>query len=164
MKELGKELGNELGEAWLDHPAMPSGPARDLARGVARMLKGRGHACLVEFSLRNGRRADLIARDRAGGFTIVEIKTSTADFRADAKWREYLPYCNSFYFAVPEDFPRNLLPADCGLIVADAYGGAILREANEGSMNASRRKALTLRFARAAGHRLMRATDPGPRR
>ncbi len=156
------ELGSELGE--VDHPAMRSGLARDLARGVARMLKARGHACLVEFSLRNGRRADLIALDRGGQFTIVEIKTSAADFRADAKWREYLPYCNSFYFAVPEDFPHDLLPAECGLIKADAFGGAVLRAAAEGAMNASRRKALTLRFARAAGHRLMRATDPGPGR
>ncbi|MDP6390305.1 MAG: MmcB family DNA repair protein [Alphaproteobacteria bacterium] len=162
MKELGNELGNEPGE--VDHRAMPSGLARDLARGVLRMLEARGHACLVEFSLRNGRRADLIALDRHGQFTIVEIKTSAADFRADAKWREYVAYCNSFYFAVPEDFPHDLLPAECGLIKADAFGGAILREAAEGAMNAARRKALTLRFARAAGLRLMRATDPGPGR
>ena len=31
----------------------------------------------------------------------VEIKVSRADFKADKKWREYLPYCEKFYFACP---------------------------------------------------------------
>lgn len=140
--------------------AAPDDLARALARGIGRMLDEIGQTCLYEFTLRNGRRADVIAMAADGRFTIVEIKTSIADFRADAKWPEYLEFCDSFYFAVPEDFPQTLIPQSCGLIVADAYGAAILRPAEETRLNGARRKALTLRYAETASRRLMRLLDP----
>lgn len=138
----------------------PDDVARALARGVCRMLGEVGQTCLFEFSLRNGRRADVIAMAPDGSFTIVEIKSSVTDFRTDGKWPEYLDFCDRFYFAVPEGFPRQLIPQSCGLIVADAYGAAILRPAEEARLNGSRRKALTLRYAATAGQRLMRLLDP----
>ena len=120
-------------------------------------------ATLTEFTLRSGRRADVIALDEAGDIAIVEVKTSPADLRADGKWPEYLAFCDRFYFAVPADFPREALPADgCGLMVADAYAAEVLRPAPREPLHASRRKALTLRFARVAGQRLLRHLDPGP--
>src|SRR3546814_4577372 len=70
---------------------------------------------------------------------IVEVKSCVADFRADRKWIEYLPYCDLFYFAVPDGFPRELLPEDCGVMVADGYGAAILRPAPRLAMNADRK-------------------------
>ncbi len=153
-------MNNTPMETEIQRPGLPPGRAGALARGVSRMLGERGCTCLTEFRLRTGRRVDLIALDRFGDFTIVEVKTSAADFRSDGKWQEYLPYCDRFYFAVPEDFPHAILPAACGLIVADGYGGAILREASPRAMSASRRKALTMRFARTAAYRLMRFIDP----
>jgi len=131
-----------------------------LARGVARWLFDLGHEALSEFRLSNGRRSDVIGLDKSGRFVIVEIKTSPADFRADSKWPDYLDHCDAFYFAVPEHFPRELLPDEHGILVADAYGAAVLREAPEDKMNASRRAAQTRRFARAAGARLRMLTDP----
>jgi len=131
-----------------------------LARGVARWLFDLGHEALSEFRLSNGRRSDVIGLDKSGRFVIVEIKTSPADFRADGKWPDYLDHCDAFYFAVPEHFPRELLPDEHGILVADAYGAAVLREAPEAKMNASRRAAQTRRFARAAGARLRMLTDP----
>jgi hypothetical protein len=98
--------------------------------------------------------------DARGGFTIVEIKTSLADFQADAKWRDYLEFCDRYYFAVPGHFPREVLPDDHGLIVADAWEAAILRPAREAAMHAARRKAQTLRFARLAARRLRLLLDP----
>lgn len=139
---------------------VPDDMARALARGICRMLDEAGQTSLYEFTLRNGRRADVIALAPDGSFTIVEIKTSVADFRADGKWPEYLDFCDRFYFAVPEGFPRDLIPQSCGLIVADAYGAAVLRPAEEMRLNGARRKALTLRFAETAGRRLMRLLDP----
>jgi hypothetical protein len=145
----------------IDAPApSPEGRALALARGISRMLGDAGQTCLHEFPLRNGRRADLIAMAPDGSFTIVEIKTSVADFRTDGKWPEYLEFCDRFYFAVPEEFPQALIPQSCGLIVADAYGAAILRPAPEARLNGSRRKTLTLRYAETAGRRLMRLLDP----
>ena len=139
----------------------PPDPARALARGVSRMLGEDGQSCLIEFTLRNGRRADVIALAPSGRFTIVEIKTCPADFRADQKWQDYVPFCDLFYFGVSEDFPRDMIPGACGLIVADAYGGHILREPPDRPLNASRRRALVIRYAQSASRRLMQQLDPG---
>lgn len=138
----------------------PDGLAAQLARGTARLFAELGHSCLAEFRLRNGRRADLIAIAPDGSFSIVEIKSSVADYRADQKWQDYLPFCDRFYFCVAEDFPRDILPGETGLIIADAYGGAVAREAESAPMHASRRRALTLRYAHTAGRRLMQHVDP----
>ncbi|HAD26648.1 MAG TPA: DNA repair protein MmcB-related protein [Alphaproteobacteria bacterium] len=125
-----------------------------VAQGVERLLRQMGLATLREFTLANGRRADVAALSRKGEIVVVEIKVSVADFRADGKWPEYLDFCDRFFFAVPERFPRDILPADQGLIIADQFGGAELRPAPEARISAARRKAVTLRFARKAAERL----------
>jgi hypothetical protein len=134
--------------------------ARRLARGIARSLADRGFAALTEFMLISGRRVDVIAVNSAGQTVIVEIKSSVADYRSDQKWTEYLEFCDVFYFAVPLEFPREILPADCGLMVADDYGAEIVREAPAQTMNGSRRRAQTLRLALTAMQRLGRLNDP----
>ncbi len=138
--------------------------AQQLARGVGRLLTHLGYHSLVEFTLRSGRRADLAGIDRKGRIAIVEIKSSVADFRADQKWPEYLDYCDLFYFAVPLDFPVEILPHEPGLIMADAYSGDIARPApaNPNPLHASRRREVTLRFGRTAAKRLRRWEDPRP--
>lgn len=70
--------------------------ATDVARGVARMFHGAGLTVLCEVPLPNGRRADLLAIDGKGEVTIVEIKVAQADLRGDAKWPDYLDYCDRF--------------------------------------------------------------------
>jgi len=138
-----------------------SATAAALCRGVCRLLAEHGFASVVEFSLANGRRADIAALGRGGEIAIVEVKSSVADFRADRKWPDYWDYCDRLYFAVGADFPQELIPAECGLIVADAFGAAILREPPEARpLNPARRRAVTLRFARTAASRLRRLADP----
>lgn len=132
---------------------------RLVTRGVCRLLTQMDQACVTELRLKNGRRVDVISLDSKGKFTIVEVKVSVADFRGDRKWQDYLPFCDAFFFAVPVNFPLDILPQDAGLITADAYGAAILNPAAEGDMNASRRKALTIRFARHAAGRLSGVMD-----
>ena len=136
--------------------------ARTVARGVCRLLNGLGQASLIEFTLGTGRRVDVIGLAGDGLITVVEIKSSLADFRADRKWPEYLAFCDRFYFAVPEDFPQEVLPAEQGLIVADAYGAAILRPSAElTAVAGARRRSVILRFAQTAAGRLHGLTDPG---
>jgi hypothetical protein len=97
---------------------------------------------------------------------IAEVKSSLADFRSDGKWPEYLAYCDCFFFAVSAAFPLDALDpghpdiARAGIIVADRFGGTILRPADEIKMNAGRRRAETLRFARKAAARLHHVIDP----
>jgi hypothetical protein len=140
-------------------PAEPTGAAL-LARGVSRALGQLGYASLVEFPLANGRRVDILALGRAGELVIIEIKSSPADFRADRKWTTYRDFSDRLYFAVPKDFPRVLIPEECGLMVADSFGAAVLRDGSPTPLNPARRRALTLRFARLAAARLRRHLDP----
>src|SRR5215212_1785613 len=129
-------------------------------RGVRRLFAQLGHVTLPEFTLANGRRADLIALAPDGLLTIVEIKSSVADFRADRKWPNYEDFCDRFYFAVPETMPFDILPADRGLILADSFGAAIMREARHHALAGARRKAVMLRFAHAAAGTLHALADP----
>jgi hypothetical protein len=124
-----------------------------VTRGAARLLTALGYAPLAEVSLPNGRRADLMALGPKGQIFIVEVKSCLDDFRVDAKWQEYEPYCDAFAFAVPPEFPREVLPEEPGLIVADRFGGAVLREARAVPLAGARRKALTLAFGRLAALR-----------
>jgi len=55
------------------------------------------------------------------------------------------------------------MPEDAGLILADAYGAAVLRDAPEHKMPAATRKAMLVRLARAAADRLHRLADPDRR-
>ena len=128
--------------------------AQQIARGVLRLLTDHGYAGVTVMTLANGRRADVAAIGPGGEISIVEIKSSVADFRSDQKWPEYRPFCDRFYFAVGHDFPQDLIPDETGLIIADAFGGAILREPECEKLVAARRKAVTLRFARLAAARL----------
>jgi hypothetical protein len=134
--------------------------AAEVLRGVARALSAAGQAVLPEVPLANGRRADLLALDRSGTITLVEIKSSRADFIGDRKWQEYLDYCDRFYFAVAPGFPLELLPPDEGLILADRFAGEILREARLRCLSAARRRAMLIRFARASAGRLQALLDP----
>src|SRR3982751_1865920 len=131
-----------------------------LARSVCRAFEQLGYASLLEFPLANGQRADILALGRTGDLVIVEIKSSVADFRADRKWAGYRDFADRLYFAVPNDFPTLLIPEECGLMVADPFGAAMLRHGAAPPLAAARRRALTLRFARAAANRLRRQLDP----
>jgi len=134
--------------------------AAAVQRGAGRMLLAAGFATLPEFPLASGRRADIFAVNDKGIIWIVEIKSSVADYRADNKWPEYWDYCDELYFAVPPDMPQDILPTDTGLIVADAWGAEILRAPEPQQLAGARRKAVTLRFARAAALRLHAMFDP----
>ena len=134
--------------------------ALKLARGLGRLFAAQGYASVRELVLPTGRRIDLAALGGGGELVFVEIKTSLADFRSDFKWESYCEFCDRFFFAVPEDFPQEVLPAEVGLIVADPFGGALLREAPQWSLAGARRKAMLLRFAHHAAFKLQRFTDP----
>jgi hypothetical protein len=134
--------------------------ALEVAVGTRRLLAGHGFASVTELTLASGRRADIIAAGGDGTVWIVEIKSCVADFRSDGKWPDYRDFCDRFSFAVPTDFPTEILPLDAGLILADAYGAAVVRAAPEHRLNAARRKAVLLRFARAAAGRLHMLVDP----
>ncbi|HET8749753.1 MAG TPA: MmcB family DNA repair protein [Sphingomicrobium sp.] len=139
--------------------------AADVARGVTRLFCRQDLFAVCEMPLPNGRRADLMAIDGRGGLTIVEIKVAKADLLGDGKWLDYLDYCDRFYWAVPPHLASILeeeryLPGEAGLIVADRYDAAVVRDAANRPLAPARRKAEVLRFARRAARRLSAQVDP----
>lgn len=139
--------------------------AAEVARGVTRLLCRQDLFAVCEVPLPNGRRADLMAIDSSGGFTIVEIKVAKADLLGDGKWTDYLDFCDRFFWAVPPHLAAILdeqryLPGEAGLIVADRYDAAVVREAAHRPLAPARRKAELLRFARRTARRLATQVDP----
>ena len=143
--------------------------AQDVARGVSRYLLSLGKSPMVEVPFGNNRRIDIAALDKKGRIIAIEIKVSLSDFKNDLKWPQYLDYCDFFYFAVCPGFPIQVfdeeaaLPDRCGLIIADKFQAHVVRTAAEVPMNAQRRRAETLRFARRAARRLQALEDPESR-
>lgn len=143
--------------------------AADVVRGVSRLFLRHDLFAVAEVPLRNNRRADLMAIDAKGLITIVEIKVSRADLLGDNKWTDYLDFCDRYFWAVPQGFDVRLFdreglnPDSAGLIVADRYDGAIVREAMTVPLAAARRKVEHLRLARMAARRLLtlQAADEG---
>jgi hypothetical protein len=155
-------MGNVLA---FDPPLLPPRPdvTATLTRGVARLFRDLGLSPMAEFRLPNGRRADMAGLCPKGRLVIAEIKSCEADFTADGKWADYLPFCDEFYFAVNAEFPHALLPDTEGLIIADGFGGAVIRASQARAMAAARRKAITLRFARQAAARAAFLLEEAPR-
>ena len=138
-----------------------SARAMAVRRGIQRLFGEAGEAHVPEVTLANGRRADLVSLAQDGTLTIVEIKSSLADLRADCKWPDYRDFCDRLYFATLPDVPADAFPADCGFIIADLHGAEIIRPAPEHRLAAARRKAVTLRLARQAAMRLHAAELSG---
>ena len=129
-------------------------------RATARLCLRLGWAPLHEVRLANNRRADILALQPRGGFVCIEIKSSERDYLADAKWTEYQPFCDQFFFAVDIDFPRAILPQETGLIITAGLEADIIREPGMARLPTARRKALLERFAWLAASRLAACQDP----
>ncbi|MCX7560872.1 MmcB family DNA repair protein [Sulfitobacter sp. F26204] len=141
----------------------PLQPGQLLARGVARHLASHGFACVEELVPKRGLRVDVMALGPKGEIWVVECKSSRVDYMSDCKWQGYLEWADRFFWAVDSDFPVELLPDETGLIIADAYGGEIIRMGPETKLAAARRKVMVQKFAMHAARRLHRLRDPDMR-
>lgn len=131
-----------------------------LARGMARHLAGLGFVSLEEFPPIKGLRVDLLALGRKSEIWIIECKSSREDFMSDKKWQNYLPWCDQYFWAVPTDFPVDILPEQTGVFWADGYDAELMRDAPISTLSPARRKSIIHRFARRAARRLAVLRDP----
>lgn len=138
----------------------PPKPGVLLARGTLRYLRSINFLGLEEFVPKPGRRVDIIAIGPKSEIWIIECKSSREDFNSDNKWQEYLEWCDKYFWAVPNDFPTEILPPDTGLIFADPYGAEMITDSPHKPLSPARRKKLLLKVARNSLERLSRFTDP----
>ena len=136
-------------------------PGQLLARGVGRHLRRHGFVSVEEFVPTRGLRVDVMGLGPKGELWVIECKSSRADYQSDSKWQGYLKWCDRYFWAVDLDFPSELLPAETGLIVADAYDAEIVRMPAESKLAPARRKVLIQKFATHAARRLQALRDPG---
>ena len=140
--------------------------AKDVARGIKRLFARNDIWCVEEMALKNNRRADLMGIDARGQIIIVEIKVARGDLLGDAKWPDYLDFCDRFFWGVPPELDRSPLdsegysPERCGVIVADGYDAEIVRQAPLEPLAAARRKAQVEKLARIAMRRNTALLDP----
>ena len=143
-----------------DIPALGPFKASDISRGICRHLRNLGYSSLTEFKLKSKRRVDVIGLNEEGYFVIIEIKSSVNDLKSDKKWQEYVPFSDEMYFAVANGFPLELIPNECGIMIADPYNAAIIRLSEVKKLHKSRRQTQIIRFAKTASDRLHRLKDP----
>ena len=129
--------------------------AEQIRAATIRLFAASDSACFSEFTLKSGRRIDLICLSRSGVISAVEIKSSVADFRADEKWSAYLDWADYFYFAVSEDFPLDILPdpEQAGIIITDGFEAVFHRAAPHKKLAGARRNSLTRQMAMRAMRR-----------
>ncbi|MCZ4350974.1 MmcB family DNA repair protein [Roseovarius aestuarii] len=135
-------------------------PGQILARGVCRHLLSYDFVSIEEYVPERGKRVDVMALGPKGELWVIECKSGRADYMADSKWEGYLDWADRFFWAVDTNFPTEILPSNTGLIIADAYGGEIIRMAPEHKLPGARRTAVTRKFARDAARRLQGWRDP----
>jgi hypothetical protein len=115
-----------------DNDGKKDDTGRELARSIAQYL-GTGWMTWVEQPLGsvqygNAHRVDVFAMSKSYKFItrIYEVKISRSDFQKDAfegKYKNYLPFCNYFYFATPSGLvKKDEIPTGCGLITFGEKG------------------------------------------
>lgn len=74
-------------------------------------------------------RLDALAIDYPGNFHGIEAKSCLADFRADKKWRDYLPHVNKMYFLfAPSITQSRCYPEIRAELKAEGVGIYVLSE------------------------------------
>ena len=131
-----------------------------IARGVMRHFSQIGLSSLSEFSPIRGLRVDIITLGMSDEIWIVECKSGQSDFKSDKKWKNYLDWCDRYFWAVDANFPIGILPSDTGVIIADAYDASILRDSPLNKLSAARRRKIMNSVARSACNRLLLHIDP----
>lgn len=101
--------------------------ARDMRAAVAALFLSHGLQPRFEYTLPSRRRLDVAAIGRTGRCVGVEIKVSRRDLRRDEKWREYIPYVDLLYFAVPPWIPAAEVPRPAGVIYSDGLSAHLIR-------------------------------------
>lgn len=104
-----------------------SDTANILTEASVTYFAAKGLSLHTEVGLRDGGgiRADVVGLSTKGKITIAEIKSCWQDFAKDTKWQKYLPYCNRFYFCIPQ----FLYESDKGQLIEE-----VCRENNVGLM------------------------------
>lgn len=142
---------------------MDNEPYRDLTHQQCEAViqatgQSEGNVVLRQFTLPDGRIADLFVIHKTGEFHIIEVKTRFMPTLVYAAMRKYWMWCDKLWVASPQIrvepcCPESGVPLwresadDVGLIYVGLEGMQVSRMANLHSMPTARRNALTVKIA-----------------
>ena len=134
--------------------------SREILQKTMQFLSLKGYKVLSEFALPNKKRVDIIAINLKKKIIIVEVKSNKKNLKYDKKWKNYLNYCNYFYFACNDklkdfDFSENI-----GVIQNNSNNIRIIRKSKYKKLSENKKKQLIFKIALSATSKFHRLIDP----
>ena len=124
-----------------------------------RFLSAKGYRVLSEFALPNKKRVDIIGINLKKEIVIVEVKSNKNGIKLDKKWKNYLNYCNYFYFACSEKLNLNF-SENIGIIRNNCNKIEITKEPKYKKLPENKKNKLIFKISLSAISKFHRLIDP----
>ena len=134
--------------------------SREILQKTMRFLSLKGYKVLSEFALPNKKRVDIIAINLKKEIIIVEVKSNKRSLKYDKKWKNYLNYCNYFYFACNDNLKDFDFAENIGVIQNNSNNTKIIRKSKYKKLSENKKKQLIFKIALSAISKFHRLIDP----
>ena len=133
--------------------------SRKILQNTMRFLSAKGYRVLSEFALPNKKRVDIIGINLKKEIVIVEVKSNKNGIKLDKKWKNYLNYCNYFYFACSEKLNLNF-SENIGIIRNNCNKIEITKETKYKKLPENKKNKLIFKISLSAISKFHRLIDP----
>ena len=133
--------------------------SRKIMLNTMRFLSTKGYKVLTEFALPNKKRVDIIGINLKKEIVIVEVKSNKNGIKLDKKWKNYLNYCNYFYFACSEKLNLNF-SENIGIIRNNCNKIEITKEPKYKKLPENKKNKLIFKISLSAISKFHRLIDP----
>ena len=133
--------------------------SRKILQNTMRFLSAKGYRVLSEFALPNKKRVDIIGINLKKEIVIVEVKSNKNGIKLDKKWKNYLNYCNYFYFACSEKLNLNF-SENIGIIRNNCNKIEITKEPKYKKLPENKKNKLIFKISLSAISKFHRLIDP----
>ena len=134
--------------------------SRKILQKTMQFLSLKGYKVLSEFALPNKKRVDIIGINLKKKIIIVEVKSNKKNLKYDKKWRNYLNYCNYFYFACNDKLKEFVFSKNIGVIQNNSKSVKIIKKSKYKKLSENKKKELIFKIALSATSKFHRLIDP----
>ena len=134
--------------------------SRKILQNTMRFLSGKGYRVLSEFALPNKKRVDIIGINLKKEIIIVEVKSNKNGIKLDKKWKNYLSYCNYFYFACSDKLKKFKFSNSVGIILNNCNKIEITKKSKYKKLSEKKKNKLIFKISLSAISKFHRLIDP----
>ena len=134
--------------------------SRKIQQKTMQFLILKGFKVLSEFALPNKKRVDIIAINSKKKIIIVEVKSDKSGIKHDKKWKNYLNYCNYFYFACNDKLKDLNFSKYIGVIQNNSKSIKIIKKSKYKKLQKNKINKLIFKIALSATSKFHRLIDP----